>query len=193
MTASTPPRDPTRLWLPTLGKAIPRPWFIPDQESLIAQQRIMASTYFLVNIAGNSGLGEALICDPKKGGCGGKHRYISLRCVEQPFSAITGGLYAYWRAVGDNRLAGSLPPAERARYEAATDLLGGAPDLASSHPDLARSLTRDLAPNDAALGAVALGVLEPIPTAYARKLAARINQRGIRPRFTLPGPAGEGG
>lgn len=182
------------LWLPTVGREIPRPWFVPDRSAWEAQQKILAGSYFLVRIDGNnSPLGERLVCDPKKGGCGGKHSHISLRCISQPFSGLTGGLFAYWRAVGDNRLAGALPPAERARYEAATDLLGGMPDISTAHPQLASSLTRDLAPNDAALGAVALGVLEAIPAAYARKLAERINQRGLRPRFTLPGPAGKGG
>lgn len=190
---ASPPTDATTLWLPTLKKEIPRPWFLPHPEIWKEQQRILASHYFLVNIAGNNGVGEALICDPKKGGCGGKHRYITLRCVEQPFSGITGGIYAYWRAIGDNGLANHLAPAERARFDAATNVLAGVPDLAVSHPELARSMTRGLAANDALVGAVALGVLEPVPVTLARRYADRINSRGCRPRFTLPGIAGQGG
>lgn len=191
MTAA-PPTAPDTLYLPTLGKEIPRPWFLPSPETLAEQRRIMESTYFLVSIRGTtSPLGEWLRCDPKKGGCGGKHEYITLRCCPQPFSGITGGLFAYWRAVGDNGLANSLSPSERARYDALTNALGGIPDLAASHPELARTLTRGLAPNDAQIGAVALGILEPIPPTLARRYADRINARGCRPRFTLPGIAGQ--
>ena len=150
----------------------------------------MEGTYFLVRIGGNAGIGDDLICDPKRGGCGRKHQYISLRCVEQPFSGLTGGIYAYWRAIGDNGLVKSLAAPELARYDAMTNALGGIPELASAHPELARTLTRGLAPNDAQIGAIALGVLEPIPTTLARKYARRINDRGCRPKFTLPGPAG---
>lgn len=183
-----PPTDPTKLWLPALGREIPRPWFLPDRRTLEAQRRIMESTYFLVSIRGTtSPLGEWLRCDPKKGGCGGKHDYLTLRCCAQPFSGITGGLFAYWRAVGDNGLVSSLAPSERARYDALTNTLGGIPELAASHPEMARSLTRGLAPNDAVIGAVALGILEPVPYTLAKKYRDRIRARGCKPRFDLPG------
>lgn len=186
MISAPPDLRSDQLWLPTQGRAIPRPWFIPSPEALAAQRRIEAETFFLVRIAGNDGIGEALRCDPRKGGCGGKHKYITLRCVEQPFSGLTRGIYAYWRAVRDNGLEKSLSPAQRMRYDAMTNtVVGGLPDLGSSHPDLARRLTTGLGSNDAMLGAMALGVLDPIPPTYARKLADRINERGIQPRFVL--------
>lgn len=191
-TAAPPTLAPDQLWLPTLGKSIPRPWFLPSPEAMEEQRRLLEASYFLVRIGGNAGIGEALRCDPRKGGCGGKHQYITLRCVEQPFSGLTGGIYAYWRAVGDAGLADRLTASERARFDAAANVLAGVPDLASSHPDLARRMTRGLAPNDGLIGAVALGVLEPIPEHYARRRAQQINARGIRPRFVLPGPAGQG-
>lgn len=196
---ATPAPDPTMLYLPTLGKEIPRPWFLPTPETLAEQRRIMESVYFLVNIAGGGTIGEALICDPKKGGCGQKHKYITLRCVEQPFSGLTGGLYAYFRAVKDHGLVDALSPSERLRLDAIQSRLSrlspfaGLPDLATSHPDLAKRLTGDLGPRDAMGAGVALGILEPIPPTLARKYARRINLKGIRPRFTLPGPAGQGG
>lgn len=181
------------LWLPTLGKEVPRPWFLPSAETLAHQRRILESTYFLVRIGGNAGIGDALICGKRRpngeivGGCGAKHRYLTLRCVEQPFSAITGGLYAYYRAIGDNGLERMLSPSERARFDAIKEQmpLMGLPDLATHHPEMARSL--GLAPNDAQLSGLALGVLEPIPPTLARKYRDRINARGVKPKFTLPG------
>lgn len=183
------------LWLPTLGKAIPRPWFLPSEAELAEQRRILESTYFLVKIRGNGGIGEALVCDPRKGGCGRKHDYLTLRCVEQPFSGITGGLLAYYRAVGDNGLSSALAPSERLRLDAVRrslgevgGLLGSLPDLSAHHPETARGM--NIGARDAQLAAVALGVLEPIPGSLARRYRDRINARGVRPRFTLPGMEG---
>lgn len=181
MTAAT-------LLLPTLGKEIPRPWFLPSAEVLAEQRRILEGTYFLVRIRGNGGIGEALVCDPKKGGCGRKHDYLTLRCVEQPFSGLTGGLFAYYRAVGDNGLVNTLSPTEQQRFAAVQSSVGWMarlPDLATHHPETARGMGLDA--RDAQLAAVALGILEPIPPSLARKYRDRINARGVRPRFTLPG------
>jgi len=179
------------LFLPTLGKSVPRPWFLPSPEALAEQRKLLAATYFLVRIRGNGGIGEALVCDQRRGGCGRKHDYLTLRCVEQPFSGLTGGLFAYYRAVGDNGLADALAPHERQRFDAvgaAVGWMAGLPDLSTAHPETARAM--DLAPRDAQLAALALGVLEPIPASLARKYALRINARGIRPPFTLPGLEG---
>jgi hypothetical protein len=185
---STAPADPNTLWLPTLGKAVPRPWFLPSQATIDQQRRILASSYFLVRIAGNASIGEALVCDQKRGGCGAKHQYLTLRCVEQPFSGLTGGLYAYFRAIRDNGLERLLSPSEQARFDALNGgVFDGLPDLATRHPSLARNVTSGLGARDAQLAAVALGVLEPIPPSLARKYRDRINARGVRPKFTLAG------
>lgn len=175
------------LWLPTLKKEVPRPWFLPDQRSIQEQNRIISSQYFLVRIGGGGAIGEALRCDPARGGCGGKHQYITLRCVEQPFSAITGGLYAYFRAVGDNGLERALAPSERERFEAikAQVPFSDLPDLTAHHPEMSRGI--GLAPTDAQLSALALGVLEPVPYSLAKRYRDRINDKGVRPRFELPG------
>jgi hypothetical protein len=178
------------LILPTSGKEIPRPWFLPSQAALDEQRRILEGTFFLVRTRGNSGIGEALICDPKKGGCGGKHTYLTLRCVEQPFSGLTGGLVAYYKAVRDSGLMTRLSAPERLRMDAMRRSLSDIdrlPDLAAHHPETARLLTRDLGQRDAVLAGQALGILEPIPVTLARAYAKRINMRGCRPRFTLPG------
>ena len=183
------------LWLPTLKKEIPRPWFLPSPGVWEEQQRILSSQYFLVRIRGNGGIGEALVCDPKKGGCGAKHDYLTLRCVEQPFSGITGGLLAYYAAAGDPALVNGLPPSERLRLDAMRRalpggvgrVLDGLPDFATHHPEAARAMKLDA--HDAQLAAVALGILEPIPSSLARKYRDRIRARGTRPRFDLPGMA----
>jgi len=193
---SAAPASPDTLFLPTLGKEIPRPWFLPSAATLAEQRRILEGTYFLVRIRGNGGLGEALVCDPRKGGCGAKHDYLTLRCVEQPFSGITGGLLAYYAAAGDPALADGLPPSERLRLDAMRRaLLGGVgrvldglPDFATHHPEAARAMKLDA--RDAQLAAVALGILEPIPPSLARRYRDRINARGVKPRFTLPGMEG---
>lgn len=181
--------DSSKLWLPTLEKEILRPWFLPSREALEEQRRLLASEFFLVRIKGNYGIGESLICDPKKGGCGGKHTHITLRCIAQPFSGLTRGLYAYFRAVGDAGLVNGLSGSERLRYEAIRGSVARMPDLSTRHPEVARIITKEagLASNDALLAGQALGVLEPIPVTLAKDYARRINMRGVKPRFVLEG------
>lgn len=198
MTAvDAPPHDPTKLYLPTLGREIERPWFLPDERTIAEQRRIMESTYFLIRVKGNASLGENLFCAPAKGGCGAKgksaHECITLRCVPQPFSGITGGLVVYYRAVADNHLADSLSIEERTRLRAIRDLLSrfgafdGLPDLATHHPEMAKRLTAGLGERDEVGAAMALGILEPVPFSLAKKYRDRIRARGCRPRFDLPG------
>lgn len=173
------------LYLPTLKREIERPWFLPSREAIASQNKVLASVFFLVR---QGGLGERLRCDPQKGGCGGRHQYLTLRCVERPFSGLTGGLYAYYRAVGDHDLVKDLPPAERARYEGigeALGQLGEMPDLATTDPRTARAL--GLKPGDSQIGALAMGILDPVPMSLARRLVARINEKGLKPPLVLPG------
>lgn len=173
------------LILPTSGKEIPRPWFLPTQETLDEQRRILEARFFLVRIKGNHSIGEALICDPKKGGCGGKHTHITLRCIAQPFSGTTHGLYGYYRAVHDNGLDKFLSPSERSRLDGIGNLLRNMPDLGGTHPGLVRELNPGA--NNMLIGAFALGLFEAIPKSLAQRYADNINARGIRPKFTLPG------
>jgi len=175
----------TSLILPTSGQEIPRPWFLPTAEALAEQRRMLEAEFFLVRIRGNHGIGEALICDPKKGGCGRKHTHITLRCVPQPFNGVSHGLYAYYRTVGDNGLERNLSASERLRFEGIKENFGGLPELAASHPQLARSLSPNA--NDALIGAFALGLFETIDKFEAQRLADQINIRGVKPPFALPG------
>lgn len=167
------------------------PWFYPSEETEAEQERILKSRFFLVRIAGN---GDVWRC----GRCGGKHEYLTLMCVPQPFSGLSRGLFAYWKTVGAHGAEQHLPPAERSRLKdldrmfAATN---GLPDLATSHPETVRSL--QVAERDADIGAysfvavkpgpTALGLVEPIARVRALKLAERINLRGIKPAFVLEG------
>lgn len=166
------------------------PWFLPSAETMAEQERLLAGRFFLVKIAGN---GEVWRCRR----CGGKHRYLTLMCVEQPFSGLTRGLYAYYRTVGVHGAMNYLTPAERSRYAELARMFGplDTPDLATSHPLMARSM--GTGERDADLGALsftatepsstALGLVERISRDKAARLAARINSRGIKPPFVLEG------
>lgn len=145
---------------------------------------ILASKYHLVKIKGNGGIGEVMRCRH----CGSSHRYFTLMCVERPYSGVEDGLRAYFQVAGDTGAVNFMPPAQRARHEKARRLfqpVAGLPDVASSHPEMARKIHGDL--NELDIGSVALGILEPITKAMAQQLADRINARGLKPPFTLPG------
>jgi len=168
------------------SQRIELPWFIPTPEAAKERRRILASRYFLVRAAGGPA-GEIWRCRR----CNGKHRYFTLMCKEQPFSGLTGGLYAFWHVVGAQGAAGYLSDAQRTRLRELSRLFGpsrDAPDLATSHPETARKLAT--AETDADLGALALGILEPITRAEAQRYADRINAAAGRPIFTLPGLTG---
>lgn len=165
------------------------PW-LQTEEQEREKHKILASRFFLVKIGGN---GDVWRCR----NCKGKHRYLTLMCVEQPFSGLSRGLYAYYRTVGVHGAESYLSPSERARYRRLAEAFGplNVPDVASSHPQMARSI--GTAERDADVGALsfvatvpsstALGLVEPIDREKARRLAARINMRGIKPAFTLEG------
>jgi hypothetical protein len=145
------------------------------------RDRILASRFFLVRIRGNSGMGDVLRCR----GCGGRHQYLTLACISQPFSGLTGGLFAYYHTLGVSGAVEALSPAQRARVQHIARVLNGQPDLASSHPRTARGIAT--AERDMDLGAVSLGVLEPVSRAEARRLVQRINGTGLQPPLILPG------
>ncbi len=163
------------------------PWWLPSQKTIDEREKILAGKFFLVRIAGNDSFGDPMVCVGADGvsGCGKKHKYLTLRCIEQPFSGLTGGLYAYWKTVGDTGASELLSPAQKSRYDAISRLFGPQPDLATSHPRTSQLL--GTGPRDIDAGALALGVLEPISRAKAIEYARAINMRGIKPPFTLPG------
>lgn len=173
---------PNKLWLPQTEQVIDRPWFLIDKDTLKEQQRILSSMYFLLRQG--DAFGERLKCVK----CGNRHDYITLNCVERPFVGLMGGLYAYYRAIGDNALERSLTNERRSRLRGVRKIIRDMPDLSSVHPQLARQITLDTRANDLQMGAVALGMLEGIPPTLAHKLEERINARGIRPKFVLEAP-----
>jgi hypothetical protein len=162
------------------------PWFVPTREALKERRKILAGRYFLVRAAGGPA-GEIWRCRR----CNGKHRYFTLMCKEQPFSGLTGGLYAFWHTVGAQGAAAYLSDAQRARLREMSKLFGpsqDAPDLATAHPQTVRQFAT--AETDADLGALALGILEPITQTEAQRYADRINAAAGRRIFTLPGLTG---
>jgi hypothetical protein len=167
------------------------PWFYPSAESEAEQQRILASRFYLVKIAGN---GDVWRCRR----CHGKHDFLTLMCVPQPWSGLSRGLFAYWKTVGAHDAARHMPPSERSRLRELDRLFGpaaGLPDFASAHPETARGV--GTSQYDADLGAytfvasepsaTALGLVVPITAEEARKYGRRINMRGIKPPFSLEG------
>lgn len=167
------------------------PWFYPSAQTLREQERLLRARFFLVKIAGN---GQAWRCK----GCHGQHRYLTLRCIERPFSGLTRGLYAFWKTVGAYGGQRYLSPSERSRYAALEEMFGPArrlPDFSSAHPITARTL--ETGERDADYGALslaaprlsasALGVVEVIDQLRAYRFVERINATGIKPRFILEG------
>jgi hypothetical protein len=106
-------------------------------------------------------------------------------CIEKPVSGLANGLYAYYRALKEAKAEHELKPEELSRLREIYDILRKMPDLSTVHPALARKMVQDIGPNDLQIGAVSLGILEVISPTNARRLAEKINDTGIRPRFEL--------
>jgi hypothetical protein len=154
------------------------PWFLPSPEAQAERNALLTSQYFLVRIAGN---GDVWKCKH----CGAKHNYITDQCIERPFSGIDGGLYGYWYTININNAADALTEKDKERYERLKGIFGGGPDLASSHPQTARSIGTEFNAGDK--GAFALGVLVGITKKDAQDLQDRINDTGVKPRLLVPG------
>jgi hypothetical protein len=169
----------------TVSAGIELPWFIPTAEQIAERDRILRGQFFLVRTRGNSGIGETLRCSR----CKGQHNYLTLLCVERPFSGLTGGIFAYYRTMGASGAVEFLTPVQRARFERAAQLLseelGDVLDFGAVHPRTAAEL--GVPERDAELGAIALGILEPISKERARRYVDRINARGCRPKLEVPG------
>ncbi len=156
---------------------------ILSPEQAAERDRILTARYFLVR---QGSLGEVFRCRE----CGQKHPYLTLRCVEQPFSGIEGGLYAFYRVMGRPDVLGRVTAEERRRvakirrlFRPVVDL----PDMTTAHSSIANFTARQdhLGERDAQIGAVALGILEPIPRSLAQRYLSRINMRGGN--LTVPG------
>lgn len=164
--------------------AVAIPGFLPTKEYLDKRRKILASRFFLVRQGGS--LGEVLRCSR----CKGKHKYLTLMCVERPFDELRNGLFAYYQTAGRSGAHNFFSPQEMDRYNTIQKALGiGVKDLAESHPRFAKSL--GVAEGDIDIGAIAVGILDPISKAKARALAWNINARGIKPKFILEGLVGQ--
>ena len=167
----------------------------------IERQRLLRGRYFFVNLR-QGNLGEVFRCSR----CGGKHSRLTLYCLDQPFSGLLGGLWAYTWTVGVSGASETMAPLERARYAALIELfepranLGDVAqiaDLADHHPQMARALAADAEPGRPGamhldVGMVSLGLLEQIDTKEAQRQLDRINTRAYAyglPPLTVPGLA----
>jgi hypothetical protein len=159
------------------------PHWLPTHAERDDRERWLSKSYLLVKIGGNDGY-DIMRCKR----CRQKHPYLTLMCIEQPFDGATRGIYAFYHALGVAGAEMWLSPIERARFNKAARLFGpskGLPHLATSHPQLARSLKTE---EDAAdIGAFPLGKLEPIPRTMAQKLLDKINATGLQPPLVVPG------
>lgn len=160
-----------------VSKEISVPWWIIDPEIEIKRQELLSSQFFLLR---QGEIGEVFRCKR----CHAKHMYFTLMCVERPFDGLKEGLAAYFQHAGRNGAEMYLSTIEYQRYEAIRDVLNR-PDLANSHPGMARALGTGA--NEYDIGAVSLGLLEPITKAKASALVWNINARGLKPPFVLKG------
>lgn len=157
-------------------------------EQIAERERILAERFYLVK---QGSLGEIFRC----GLCQGKHPYLTLRCVEQPFSGVEGGLLAYVKVMGTPGVLLRMRQDERRQLRAIRKLvksLDDMPDLSRGHPQWAQQISAadQLGPRDGAMASIALGVLEAIPRSLAQRLLDRINGRGGK--LTVPGLSSEG-
>lgn len=178
-------RRPRGIWTPqTPNPQVPTKtsWFQPTNDTMREQEALLASMYFLV-IQGPE-FGERLRCVR----CNNRHAYITLNCVEKPITGLANGLYAYWRAIRDVGIEHAIPPDVAVRVKEIQRLLGMMPDFSTVHPQLARRLVKDIGPTDMQVGAVSLGILEPISRIEAQRFVDKINTVGIKPPYRLDMP-----
>lgn len=106
-------------------------------------------------------------------GCGAKHQYLTLGCIERPFNGLVEGLYAFVRSASNRELAlGVLDP-----------LLG---QLETAHPFTANRLRPDELGEDLIAWSLTLSVAIDRKKAYA--LQDAINAMGLRPPLVLEPP-----
>ena len=127
--------------------------FLPEQ---YAAYKLRRESEFC--LARNRG-GERLKCtDPRFHNCGGYHEFLTLMGVDRPWRGLDGALYGYTTVTRDERVARLLE-----RY---------GPELASSHPDLARGIEPQ---GLGSLIAVSIALTEPIGRQRALELLDAIN------------------
>lgn len=160
-----------------IAQEVTIPWWVTSPEREIEKKKLLMGQFFILR---QGELGEIFRCK----NCKGKHTYYTLMCVERPFDGLRQGLLAYYHNIG---LAGGekyLSTLEYQRYQEISKKVGGR-NLADGHPQLARSIGTEA--NDYDIGALSLGLLEPITKRKAEVLAWNINLKGIKPEFRLEG------
>ncbi len=153
------------------GRLWTLPAFVRSPEEAAERDRLLAGRYFLVR---QGSLGEIFRCRE----CKGKHQFLTLRCCDRPFSGVAEGLWAYLETAGTPQAFARMTPEEQARLAQIRRLFGdptSIPDLATSHPEMARAL--DVGARDILRGMVPLGIIEEIPRALAQRYQDRINLR----------------
>lgn len=158
------------------------PSFVMSPEETAERDKLLAARYFLVR---QGSLGEIFRCKR----CNVRHAYMTLMCVERPFSGIAEGLWAYFQTVGTPEALARMTTAERRRLGQVTAFFAppgnDLPDLATLHPRFARGMR--VPERDALTGAVPLGILDEIPRSLAQRYVTQINTRGLKPPLVLPG------
>lgn len=120
--------------------------------------------------------------------CGCRHAHFTLMCVERPFRGLREGLRAYWHNTGLARPA-DLSPQQQQHKGLLDKMFDGKapPALAARHPEMARRLATP--ERDIDIGALTLGVVDPIDDQTARQKIARINARANRTVIRLDPPS----
>lgn len=164
------------------GRVFVVPPFIMSPQETAERDRLLAARFFLVR---QGSLGEIFRCKR----CNVKHAYMTLMCVERPFSGVAEGLWAYFQTMGTPQAMASMTSGERRRVQHVKQLFGPAgaalPDLATLHPQFARGMR--VSERDVQSAAIPLGILEEVPNALAQRFQDRINGKGLRPKLALPG------
>lgn len=118
-------------------------------------ERLRAARFYLVRNCGP--VDGPLKC----GRCGVIHTYLTWMCIEQPFSGLDDALYAYTKVSRD--------PEEK------RTLIEGLNALNGPHPMTARELLGEGNRED--IFGIAVGLVEPISEATARRFARLIRAR----------------
>jgi len=142
-----------------------------------AIERVRVAPYVLVR----NDSAERFVCER----CGRKHVYFTSFCVERPWRGLRHALLGYWTNVGAMREKDLTPQQLRRLSEIKSVLDRGrtARTLRDMHPETAQALGTP--ETDLDCGAWVIGTLEPITTARARYLAARINSQARKPIIVL--------
>lgn len=157
------PRDPSNPYS-SLG--------IRSPEEMAKFERLKQSQFFLFrNGRQDDDPGRCKGWGGRKG-CGAKHQYLTLGCIERPFNGLVEGLYGFVVSTTNRELAAIIDP-----------MIGR---LETSHPFTANRLRPDELGEDLICWSLTLAVEIDRDKAYA--LAEAINGMGLNPPLVLEPP-----